>query len=151
MARSVWALVSGLVFGLGLAVSEMINPAKVIAFLDFAGRWDPSLAFVMAGALAVAAISFRLILRRPAPLLGGRFNVSALTAIDRPLLAGAALFGVGWGLTGFCPGPALASLAFGAAKSLAFVAAMLAGAWLYHASSRAAAAPPVLSPARPGE
>jgi uncharacterized protein len=147
MTRPVWALVSGLVFGLGLAVSEMIDPAKVLAFLDFAGRWDPSLAFVMAGALAVTLVSFRLILQRPAPLLGGRFAVSSLSAIDRPLLAGAAVFGIGWGLVGFCPGPAIASLAFGAAESFAFVAAMLAGAWLYHATGRAAAAPPVLSPA----
>jgi len=141
MSRSVWALFAGIIFGLGLAVSEMINPAKVLAFLDIAGRWDPSLALVMAGALGVALISFRLILKRPAPVLGGRFEIPTARGIDRRLLAGAALFGIGWGLVGFCPGPAIASLAFGLKESFVFLAAMTVGAWLYQAGSRTAAPP----------
>jgi uncharacterized membrane protein YedE/YeeE len=141
MTRSVWALFAGIIFGLGLAVSEMINPAKVLAFLDIAGRWDPSLALVMAGAVGVALISFRLILKRPAPVLGGRFEIPTAREIDRRLLAGAALFGIGWGLVGFCPGPAIASLAFGLKESFVFLAAMTVGAWLYQAGSRTAAPP----------
>jgi uncharacterized membrane protein YedE/YeeE len=141
MTRSVWALFAGIIFGLGLAVSGMINPAKVLAFLDIAGRWDPSLALVMAGALGVALISFRLILKRPAPVLGGRFEIPTAREIDRRLLAGAALFGIGWGLVGFCPGPAIASLAFGLKESFVFLAAMTVGAWLYQAGSRTAAPP----------
>jgi uncharacterized membrane protein YedE/YeeE len=150
MIRSVWALLSGAVFGLGLAISEMINPAKVLAFLDVAGRWDPSLALVMAGALAVTLISFHLILRRPAPLLGGGFEVPSRRNIDRPLVAGAALFGIGWGLVGYCPGPAIASVVFGHPKSFVFIVAMILGAWLYHASGRimAASSP---APIAPGE
>jgi uncharacterized membrane protein YedE/YeeE len=151
MARCIWALVSGAVFGAGLAISEMINPAKVLAFLDFAGRWDPSLAFVMAGALAVTFSGFRLILRRPAPLLGGGFEVPSRREIDRPLLTGAALFGIGWGLVGLCPGPAVASLVFGQLKSFVFIAAMMLGMWLYHATGRAIAGPPFIFRARVGE
>ena len=128
------ALGAGALFGIGLVVSQMVDPGKVLAFLDFAGRWDPSLALVMAGALAVAVPGFRLAQARGAPALGGRFDVPANTEIDRRLLAGAAVFGIGWGLVGFCPGPAVASLAFGRWESLVFVLAMLAGAWLYHAS-----------------
>ncbi len=134
MVRLIFPLLAGIVFGLGLAVSRMINPAKVLGFLDVAGRWDPSLALVMAGALAVTLVGFRLTLKRPEPLLGGRFELPRARAIDRRLLAGAALFGVGWGLVGFCPGPALASLAFGLKESFVFVAAMLAGIWLHKAT-----------------
>ena len=141
MIRSVAALVAGLLFGAGLAVSQMANPAKVLGFLDIAAAWrpesegwDPSLALVMAGALAVAAVGFRLALRRPAPVLGGRYELPQARALDGRLLAGAALFGVGWGFVGFCPGPAIASLAFGRPQPLIFVAAMIAGAWLYHLS-----------------
>lgn len=136
--RSAVALLAGILFGLGLAVSQMVNPAKVLAFLDIvaawrpvAGGWDPSLAFVMAGALAVTAVGFRLALRRPAPVFGSAFDLPRTSAIDGRLVAGAAIFGVGWGLVGFCPGPALASLVLGLPKSFVFVAAMGAGAWLY--------------------
>ena len=141
MVRSAVALLAGILFGLGLAVSQMVNPAKVLGFLDIAaawrpvpGGWDPSLAFVMAGALAVTAVGFRLALRRPAPVFGTAFDLPRATAIDRPLLTGAAIFGVGWGLVGFCPGPALASLVFGLPQSFLFVAAMVAGALLYRSS-----------------
>ncbi len=140
--RAIVALLSGIIFGLGLAVSQMVNPAKVLAFLDVAGRWDPSLALVMAGALAVAFVGFRLVLRRPAPLLAEQFELPSAREIDGRLLAGAALFGIGWGLVGFCPGPAIASLALELPKPLIFLTAMLAGAWLYHAlNSRSPLAP----------
>ncbi|HEX2134900.1 MAG TPA: DUF6691 family protein [Microvirga sp.] len=148
MNRAAAALLSGTVFGLGLAVSGMVNPAKVLAFLDIAGRWDPSLALVMAGALAVAFVGFRLVLRRRAPLFAGRFELPSAREIDARLLGGAALFGIGWGLVGFCPGPAIASLAFAWKEPLIFLAAMLAGAWLYRASARAR--PPATSAASPG-
>jgi uncharacterized membrane protein YedE/YeeE len=128
------ALASGTLFGVGLVVSQMIDPGKVLAFLDVAGRWDPSLALVMVGALAVAVPGFRLARARSAPLLGGRFETPSRATIDRKLLVGAAVFGVGWGLVGFCPGPAIASLAFARPESWIFVVAMLAGAWLYHAT-----------------
>jgi uncharacterized membrane protein YedE/YeeE len=127
MQRLLAALLAGLVFGLGLAVSQMINPAKVIGFLDVAGDWDPSLAFVMAGAIPVAALGFRLSARLAGPLPDQRFQAPARAAIDRPLVAGAALFGIGWGLVGYCPGPALASLALGRTETFLFVVAMLAG------------------------
>ena len=136
MAHALGALLAGIVFGLGLAVSQMINPAKVLGFLDIAGRWDPSLAFVMAGALGVTALGYHLVLRRPAPLLAERFEVPTLREIDRRLLAGAVLFGIGWGLVGFCPGPAIASLAYGVKESLIFAAAMLAGMALFRVSNR---------------
>ena len=131
MRTTIAALLSGLVFGIGLAVSGMINPAKVLAFLDFggipAGVWDPSLAFVMAGALMVAAVGFRPARGRERPLDGGSFADPPRRDIDARLVAGALIFGAGWGLVGFCPGPAIASLAYGAGKSFLFVAAMLAG------------------------
>ena len=141
MVRSSVALLAGILFGLGLAVSQMVNPAKVLGFLDIAaawqpvaGGWDPSLALVMAGALAVSAVGFRLALRRPAPVFGAAFDLPRMTAIDVRLVAGAAIFGVGWGLVGFCPGPAFASLVFGLPRSFVFVAAMVAGAWVYRGS-----------------
>ncbi len=124
---------AGAVFGVGLAVSRMIDPAKVLAFLDVAGRWDPSLALVMAGAVGVALAGFRLAGELPAPLLGGRFELPTARDIDWRLAAGAALFGVGWGLVGLCPGPALASLAYGLKESFIVVLAMSAGAWLHGA------------------
>jgi uncharacterized membrane protein YedE/YeeE len=136
MPHALGALLAGVVFGLGLAVSQMINPAKVLGFLDFAGAWDPSLAFVMAGALGVTAVGYRFALKRPAPLLAARFDLPTLRQIDGRLLAGAVIFGIGWGLVGFCPGPAIASLALGVKESLIFVGAMLAGMALFRASNR---------------
>ncbi|HEX9647468.1 MAG TPA: DUF6691 family protein [Alphaproteobacteria bacterium] len=127
MAQMLVAAVSGIVFGLGLGVSQMVDPAKVLAFLDLAGDWDPSLAFVMGGAVAVSLVAFRYSLRRRAPLLARSFALPEVSGIDARLLAGAALFGAGWGLVGFCPGPAIASFAFGQVESALFVAAMAAG------------------------
>ena len=129
--RAAAALVSGLVFGLGLAVSGMMNPAKVVGFLDVAGDWDPTLAFVMVGALLVAVPAYRFIPRRGRPVLEGEFSLPKKKAVDAPLLGGSALFGVGWGLVGFCPGPALAALGTGLLPVFAFVAAMLAGMALH--------------------
>jgi uncharacterized membrane protein YedE/YeeE len=114
----------------------MINPARVIGFLDVTGRWDPTLIFVMAGALLITGTVFPLILRRRTPYLAEGFELPSKTKIDRPLLVGAVIFGVGWGLAGFCPGPALAALASGSAGVVVFVAAMLAGQWLMSRAER---------------
>jgi uncharacterized membrane protein YedE/YeeE len=131
MSRTFVALFAGTLFGLGLAVSGMMNPAKIISFLDVAGKWDPTLAFVMGGALLVTIPAFRLILNRPQPILADGFDLPTRSTLDRRLLGGAAVFGVGWGLSGFCPGPAVAALTTGLAPVFAFVAAMLAGMVLY--------------------
>jgi len=128
--RPLTSLIVGMVFGLGLVVSGLANPAKVLNFLDVAGAWDPSLAFVMAGAVAVTAIGYRLVLTRSGPAFDARFHLPEATAIDGRLLGGAALFGVGWGLSGYCPGPAVTALAFLSPSTVIFVAAMLAGMWL---------------------
>lgn len=128
------ALAAGLLFGAGLAVSGMHDPAKVLGFLDIAaiavGGWDPSLAFVMAGGLAVTLPAFWYARRRTAPLAAPAFQAPAATSVDRRLLLGALVFGVGWGLVGYCPGPALAALAFGATGTIVFVLAMIAGMML---------------------
>lgn len=119
--------IAGLIFGIGLVVSGMANPEKVQNFLDFAGTWDPSLAFVMGGAVVIAFIGYRLAFRRGAPLLDSEFHVPTKTSIDGRLLAGSAVFGIGWGLAGFCPGPALTSLLLAAKGTLIFVPAMIVG------------------------
>ena len=121
------ALLAGLVFGLGLIVSGMTDPAKVTGFLDLAGAWDPSLAFVMGGAIGVGLVAFRFARRRSQAIFGGPMQLPAARQIDRRLVLGALTFGVGWGLAGYCPGPALASLATGGTKPLVFTAAMLIG------------------------
>jgi len=139
-ARTWVALASGVLFGAGLALSGMINPAKVLAFLDVAGNWDPSLALVMAAALAVMAPAWRLQQRGPAALPA---TPPAFNDIDAKLIGGATIFGVGWGLVGYCPGPAIASLALFSAKPLVFVAAMLAGMALHRRWSREDALSPV--------
>ncbi|MCC8392237.1 hypothetical protein LJ656_06510 [Paraburkholderia sp. MMS20-SJTR3] len=133
------ALVSGLLFGLGLMVSGMANPAKVLDFLDLAGNWDPSLAFVMAGAIAVGSVAFFVARRRTRSYLGLPLQIPATTAITTRLLAGSALFGVGWGLAGFCPGPALVALGAGYPKGIGFVAAMVAGMLVFEVIERARA------------
>jgi uncharacterized membrane protein YedE/YeeE len=121
------SLLAGLVFGLGLIVSGMANPAKVLGFLDLAGRWDPSLALVMAGAIAVGSVAFLLVKNRTRSLLGAEMKLPTASHIDRRLVVGSALFGMGWGIAGFCPGPGLVALGMGESKALVFVAAMLAG------------------------
>ncbi len=126
--RRIWSsFFAGVLFGAGLTVSQMVNPRKVTDFLDFFGHWDPSLAFVMGGAVAVTALGFRLVLHRPHPLFAPEFQVPASKRIDARLIGGAAMFGIGWGLAGFCPGPAVASLGYGLWQSVVFVSAMLVG------------------------
>lgn len=125
--RALAALVAGLVFGLGLALSGMLDPARVRGFLDVGGAWDPSLAFVLGGALAVSGIGYAAARRLERPALDSGFDWPRRTRIDPPLILGAVLFGIGWGLSGFCPGPAVAGLSTGAIPVLVFVAAMLAG------------------------
>ncbi len=124
----------GLIFGFGLILSGMSNPAKVLNFLDIAairtGAWDASLAFVMAGAIAVTFAGYKLALRRSQPLFGERFHLPTKEDVDARVIAGPAVFGVGWGLAGFCPGPAITALGFGTGAAVIFVAAMLVGMWL---------------------
>lgn len=129
--RALYALIAGTVFGLGLAVSQMTDPAKILAFLDVTGAWDPSLVLVMAGALAVTAVGYRLVSRRVQPIADESFHLPAPKGVDSRLLAGAALFGIGWGLVGYCPGPAIASLVYLHPKTLVFVLAMVAGMFLH--------------------
>lgn len=136
MATVFASLLSGLVFGLGLIVSGMANPAKVLGFLDLAGDWDPSLALVMAGAIAVAAIAFAVARKRTASLLGAAMKLPTPRDIDRRLVLGSLLFGIGWGVAGFCPGPGLVALGMGQAKALVFVLAMLAGMGVYELLER---------------
>ena len=127
MKQSIIALSSGFVFALGLGLAGMTDPSKVISFLDIAGDWDPSLAFVMAGAIAVYAPAYRLVTRREAPLAGPRFHLPTRRDIDARLIVGAVLFGVGWGLGGFCPGPALVSSVNLGLDALVFTGSMLLG------------------------
>lgn len=130
------ALVVGLLFGIGLIVSGMTDPSKVIGFLDLAGRWDPSLVFVMGGAILVGLAAFRLAAGRDKSLLGDAMRLPTATHIDRRLVLGGLAFGAGWGLAGYCPGPALASLASGASKPVIFSAAMIAGMVIFELLER---------------
>ena len=125
--RQLSVFFSGLLFGGGLIVSGMINPAKVIGFLDLFGQWDPSLAFVMAGAVAVTFIGFRFVLRRDRPYFAPSFSLPSSTDIDAPLLFGPALFGIGWGLVGLCPGPAIAALVASPQTTWVFFVSMVMG------------------------
>lgn len=127
MQRIVIAAIIGLVFGTGIAISGMANPAKVLNFFDIFGTWDPSLALVMAAALAVTALGYKMVLRRPAPVLETKFHLPTGRRIDVPLIAGSAAFGIGWGITGFCPGGAIPALGLGETSAWIFVGAMLAG------------------------
>ena len=134
--KALWSsLGAGFVFGLGLWVSGMANPKKVLGFLDITGNWDASLALVMGGAVAVTVVAFRLVLKREKPLIEEKFEFPSRKDIDLPLIAGAAIFGLGWGIGGYCPGPALTAFATLSAESLAFVAAMVAGGLLHNAVS----------------
>lgn len=125
--KLVYALLTGLVFGAGIAISGMMNPAKVLNFFDVAGTWDPSLAFVMGGALIVTFVGYRLAWRRQAPVFGGQFQVPTSTDIDAKLVGGSALFGVGWGIAGFCPGAAIPALGTGRWEVALFIGAVVAG------------------------
>jgi uncharacterized membrane protein YedE/YeeE len=141
------ALLSGALLGAGLVVSDMINPARVLAFLDLAGAWDATLLFVMAGAVALAAIGYVIARRMQRPLLGSRFYIPEARTLDLRLVLGSALFGVGWGLVGLCPGPAIAALVFGVWQAWVFFVAMLAGMLLHRvlAERLARARPSILA------
>jgi uncharacterized membrane protein YedE/YeeE len=130
------SLVAGLTFGLGLLVSGMANPAKVIGFLDVAGRWDPSLGFVMAASIATAIVPFAVATRRSRTFIGLEMQLPASRPTDMPLIVGSVMFGIGWGLAGFCPGPALVALGMGLTKALAFSVSMLAGMGLFEFAER---------------
>jgi len=125
------AFASGLLFGLGLIVSQMVNPAKVLGFLDIFGNWDPSLAFVMGGAVAVSGLGTLIARRRGVPVLAPRLEIPTRRDLDPRLIGGAALFGIGWGLAGLCPGPALVGLTFGPWQVAAFVTAMIVGMGIF--------------------
>lgn len=122
-------LALGLLLGTGLIVSGMSDPAKVLNFLDLSGTWDPSLAFVMGGAVGVAFVGYRMVLARPRPMAANQFHLPEKRGIDVRVVVGPALFGIGWGIGGFCPGPALTALSLGSAGTLAFVPAMILGMW----------------------
>ena len=130
------SLLAGLIFGIGLIVSGMADPAKVLGFLDLAGAWDPSLGLVMAGAITVGMVAFALAGRRTQSLLGAAMDLPVSRQIDHRLIGGSLLFGVGWGLAGFCPGPALGARGMGQSKAVVFVLAMLAGMLLFEALER---------------
>lgn len=130
------ALASGALFGIGLAMSGMTDPRRVLGFLDLFGDFDPSLMFVLGGAVATTALLFRFVLRRGSPVLADTFQISSLKHVDRRLLAGAAIFGIGWGIAGYCPGPALAGLGVASVEALWFIPAMLAGILLHRVVNR---------------
>jgi len=130
------ALASGLLFGLGLGFSQMIDRQRVLGFLDVAGAWDPTLLFVLGGAVTVTVLAFRWVLRQPHPLFAERFTLPTRNDIDGPLLAGAALFGLGWGLAGYCPGPGVAALVLGQGNPVLFLLGLLGGMALYQGWSR---------------
>ncbi|TVU87305.1 DUF6691 family protein [Vreelandella titanicae] len=128
--RTLMAYAAGLLFGLGLAISGMTDPARVLGFLDIAGEWDPTLAFVLGGAVLTTFIGYRLVLRRSSPFFGDKFQLPTKRELDGRLLGGAALFGIGWGLSGYCPGPAIASVAGLTMPLVAMLVAMIGGWWL---------------------
>jgi len=130
MAKNLVGLLTGLIFGFGLALSGMTQPEKVLGFLDMAGQWDPSLLFVLGGAVGVTAVAFRFVLRRKTPVLDVRYYFSDKTQIDRSLILGSAMFGLGWGIGGYCPGPAVALLAAPNWELWAFLPAMVLGIFL---------------------
>ncbi|MDG1169268.1 MAG: YeeE/YedE family protein [Sulfitobacter sp.] len=141
--RLILSYIIGLIFGIGISISGMANPAKVLNFFDIAGSWDPSLAFVMGGALIVTFIGYRVVLKRPAPMMDSGFHLPTRKDLDLRLIGGSALFGVGWGIAGFCPGGALPALGTGRSEVLIFVGALvvgiLAGKLLQNAMTRRSA------------
>jgi uncharacterized protein len=130
MMQKFFVLIAGLLFGAGLTISGMVNPAKILNFLDLAGQFDPTLIFVMGAGLIVTTIGYQLIFKRGKPFFDSQFHLPTSEIIDAKLIGGAALFGIGWGMSGFCPGPAIASLVFGYQQSFMFVAAMIVGTML---------------------
>lgn len=136
MKHRISEFIVGLVFGLGLIVAGMTDPGKVLGFLDLAGLWDPSLAFVMGGAIAVGVFAFAVARKRTQSFLGGAMHLPTSRDIDRRLLLGSLVFGIGWGIAGFCPGPAIVSAGAGQPKAIVFVVAMLAGMWIFEWAER---------------
>lgn len=131
MRNLIAALLTGIIFGAGLVLSDMTNPARVLAFLDLFGAWDPTLAYVMGGALIPSGIAYAVTRRMRRPLFHTAFHIPENRTVDRQLLVGGAIFGIGWGLVGYCPGPALAGLVLGAWQTWVFAGAMMAGMWLH--------------------
>lgn len=144
--KLIHALFTGLVFGLGIALSGMMNPAKVFNFFDIAGSWDPSLALAMGGAVSVTFIGYRLVWRRDAPLFGGRFELPTSTVIDARLVGGSAIFGIGWGIAGFCPGAAIPALGTGRWEVALFLAAVVAGFYVRRLLAPVQATAPATQP-----
>ena len=132
MKQNGLALIAGIIFGVGLGLSQMIDRQRVLGFLDLAGTWDPTLLFVLGGAVAVTMIAFRFVLRRKAPLLDAEFHLPTRKDIDWRLLTGAAIFGIGWGIAGYCPGPGIAALVIGDSNPVYFVVAMVTGMILFN-------------------
>ncbi len=131
LRQNLVALLSGIFFGLGLSLSQMIDRDRVLGFLDITGAWDSTLLFVLGGAVSVTLISFRFVLRLPHPIFAGKFNLPTRKEIDKPLLVGAALFGIGWGIAGYCPGPGITALILKIWNPVLFVAGLLAGSLTY--------------------
>lgn len=131
MKQNIIALLAGLLFGLGLAISQMTDPARVLGFLDVAGTWDPTLIFVLGGAVGITVLAFRFILRQEGPFFAPTFRLPTKTDIDRPLVYGSALFGIGWGIAGYCPGPGITALVLGSWNPILFVISLVAGSFLY--------------------
>ena len=127
---NIFSLISGVLFGFGLAISSMINPAKIVGFLDITGNWDPSLAFVMGGAVFVTAVTFRIILNRPTPMFANKFELPSKVNLDGKLIFGAAIFGIGWAVSGLCPGPAISSIIFLDENLLIFISTLLLGSFI---------------------
>ena len=136
MKNALVSLICGFIFAIGLGISGMTQPAKVTAFLDFSGQWDPTLLFVMVGAILIYAVGYHWVVKKPKPLLGGHFQIPSLRKVDRPLALGSAIFGAGWGLAGFCPGPALTSVASLQPQPLIFVSTMFLGMAFYEWTQR---------------
>jgi uncharacterized membrane protein YedE/YeeE len=130
MKRIIIALISGLIFGAGLVISEMVNPVKVQDFLDLFGKWDPSLAFVMGGAVAVTLFSSHFIIKRKTPIFAERFYMAVKTSINSRLILGASLFGIGWGLSGYCPGPGILNAMINPTEAMMFLPALVIGGWI---------------------
>lgn len=146
--RLISAYLIGLLFGVGVTIAGMSNPAKVLNFFDVAGTWDPSLVFVMAGALVVTAIGYRVVMRRPAPSFGGSFQVPTRKDLDLRLISGSAVFGIGWGIAGFCPGGALPALGTGRLDVVLFVVAVVVGIAVARFALKSGAAPTAGTPAQ---